>query len=136
MPGNARSKLVDLFICFTHLTIFAAQIISMNKLILKYTLSGNNQSCIFSLAYTISEERNSVTLTCYIEATYPSQLPWLQTRNFETKYIKEKGVCMPVFCEADYEKTVDAILLMTLAAKEIMARESYVVTAEEQLVFA
>jgi|GEM_PF-4289030 len=100
----------------------------IKKMSLRYVMADNSRSCTVSVSYTMQKEGNTLSLHCYIEATYPAQLPWLQTRNFICRFRKKEDVYHPVASGADYEKTIDAAMLTDKTAMAIMQRESIKVT--------
>ena len=101
----------------------------MKKMSLQYRLADRSSSCMLSVLYSIESDGDSMTLRCYIEASHPHELPWLQNRNFVTKFLWNGRLCLPLASETDYEKTADALLLMDNISVAIMKKESILLQA-------
>lgn len=97
----------------------------MKKISLLYRLAHGRESCTLSVVYSLEHDGNQLSLLCYIDASYPHVLPWLQTRNFVAKFLISNETYLPVSDYADYEKTMDVALLREEIVSAIMGKESF-----------
>jgi len=94
----------------------------MKTISLLYLHATNKRKYLFTIQYTSLILHNDMRVTCYIEASHPHQIPWLNIRSFEADFLFEDGRYDFAF-ESCYTGSSELKLLMNSLCISIMKNE-------------